>query len=94
MADHESWRRRPPKPTPDATPLPRAAEVDPRPDLTETDWQIIRLWAAGLFNYQVALEVGLSGDAYHKRRGVIYARTGARTPAQATAMAVREGWID
>jgi DNA-binding NarL/FixJ family response regulator len=68
-------------------------ETAPVPDLTPTDLEIIRLLAAGLFNYQIALKVGMSPDAFNKRRGVIHARTGTRTPAQLTATAVRQGWI-
>jgi len=69
------------------------ADVEPKPDLEERDWEIIRLMANGLFRYQIALKVGLKGDAFSRRCGVIYARTGTRTPPQLAAKAVRNRWI-
>jgi len=69
-------------------------QADPAPVFAPEDLEIVRLMAAGLFNYQIAIKLKMTPTAYRRRRDKLHARTGTRTPAQLTAVAVREGWID
>ena len=72
---------------------PSARPSRPRPPLSPSQLEILRLLADGLSNREIASQVHLSENTVKSHVQVILRRLGARNRVEAAVQATKERWV-
>ncbi len=71
----------------------RIAELRAEPELTQREWDVLRLMVQGLRNKEIGEQLQITERTIKNHVANVMAKLGARNRTEAVARAIQEGWV-